>query len=159
MSGNIVQFAEIIETCGGEARVRLFRPAACSGCHGCATGEGRNEVLTARNPLHADVGQSVRIELAPRSILQAALIVFALPLVLMIGGYALGFNLARVLKLAPAPNTAGVTAGLAGLFSSSIFIWMIDRWAKKTGRFEPFITAVVSAAAAREKSVCQGSER
>ena len=114
-------------------------------------------MLSVRNPLSAAVGQSVRIELAPRSVLQAALIVYALPLVLMACGYVLGLGLARMLLLPWAPDTIGGAVGLIALLLSFILIRKIDRQAKNSGRFEPFISAVVTAATAQEQNACQVS--
>jgi len=159
MSENLVQFAEIIEVRGGEAKVRLYRPTACSGCHGCGTGEGRNEVLTVRNPLDAAVGQAVRIELAPRSILQAAVIVYVLPLVLMVSGYLLGLALARALPMPWASDTVGVAVGLTALLFSFVLVRAIDRRAKGTGRFEPVISAVVAPEAAQELASCHTPQK
>ena len=77
----------------GTAQVLHLRQSACSGdCHKCA-GCGavqQKMLLTAQNPIGAKPGDLVRVESATGPVLQAALVMYMLPMVLFFVGYAIG---------------------------------------------------------------------
>lgn len=78
------------------AQVVLIRQSACSGdchkCSGCGAAE-QTLVLTAKNPIGAEVGDVVVIESASGPVLAAAAMLYMLPLALFIGLYLVGEHL------------------------------------------------------------------
>ena len=72
----------VVKTQGDEAIVELRRHSACDKCGACWTGEPRK--FTVSNPSGLAAGQRVTIELPDGGFLQAALLVYFLPLV--VGG-------------------------------------------------------------------------
>ena len=91
----------------GTAQVLHIRKSACSGdchkCSGCGAVE-QNMLLTVANPIGAQPGQVVTIRTESGPVLQAAAVLYLLPLVLFFIGYAvwnvLGSGLAFVLGVA-----------------------------------------------------------
>jgi len=85
----------------GTAQVLCIRESACSGdCHKCAgCGAVQQKLLfTAKNPIHAQPGDTVIVTADSGSVLQAAAVLYMLPLVLffalwiLFGGVAGGIG-------------------------------------------------------------------
>ena len=77
----------------GSATVVHFRESACSGdCHKCSGCGAAKEtiVFEAKNDLGARVGDLVKVESASGPVLQAAMVMYMLPMVLFFAGYGLG---------------------------------------------------------------------
>lgn len=77
----------------GMAQVILIRQSACSGdCHKCSGCGAAQEtlLLDARNPIGAKPGDLVNIESESGPVLAAAAVMYILPLVLFLVGYAVG---------------------------------------------------------------------
>ena len=79
----------------GDAQVACLRQSACSGdchkCSGCGAVE-QTMIFTARNPIGAKQGDMVTVESATGPVLQAAAVLYLLPLVLFIAGYLIGMQ-------------------------------------------------------------------
>ena len=88
------QLVRVIKTNeDGTATVFHIRESACSGdCHKCAGCGAAKEtiVFDAKNELGARVGDLVKVESATGPVLQAALVMYMLPMLLFFAGYALG---------------------------------------------------------------------
>ena len=88
------QLVRVIKTNeDGTATVVHIRESACSGdCHKCSGCGAAKEtiVFDAKNELGARVGDLVKVESATGPVLQAALVMYMLPIILFIAGYALG---------------------------------------------------------------------
>ena len=81
---------------GGRADVILIRESACSGdCHKCSGCGAQKEtmIVTAENPIRADVGDLVVLTSDTASVMKAVMAVYLIPLVLFFAGYALGAHL------------------------------------------------------------------
>jgi sigma-E factor negative regulatory protein RseC len=88
------QLVRVIKTHeNGTATVVHIRESACSGdCHKCSGCGAAKEtiVFDAVNALGARVGDLVKVEAASGPVLQAALILYMLPMALFFAGYGLG---------------------------------------------------------------------
>lgn len=77
----------------GTAQAVLIRQSACSGdCHKCSGCGAAQEtlVLDVQNPIGAKPGDLVNIESESAPVLAAAAVMYMLPLVLFLVGYAIG---------------------------------------------------------------------
>ena len=77
----------------GTAQAVLIRQSACSGdCHKCSGCGAAQEtlVLDVQNPIGAKPGDLVNIESESAPVLVAAAVMYVLPLVLFLVGYAIG---------------------------------------------------------------------
>ena len=77
----------------GRADVILIRESACSGdCHKCSGCGAQKEtmIVTADNPIRADVGDLVVLISDTASVMKAVVAVYLVPLVLFFAGFALG---------------------------------------------------------------------
>lgn len=74
----------------GKAEISVVRESACSGdCHRCAGCGAVKQTITvqAENPILAQPGSLVYVESSGKTVLGAALLVYALPLTLFLAGY------------------------------------------------------------------------
>ena len=104
----------------GTAQVLLIRESACSGdCHKCSGCGAAKETLlvTAQNPIRADVGDLVTIQSDSAPVLKAAAVLYVMPMVLFFLGYALGEMLAV---------SAGLVGGL-GFVLGIVLVVIYDR--------------------------------
>lgn len=75
------------------AVVQINRGEKCDGCTVCKSfGESKMR-LQALNPIHAQVGDDVDVEIESHHIIRNSLLIFILPLVLMMVGYFVGISL------------------------------------------------------------------
>ena len=99
----------------GTAQVACLRQSACSGdchqCSGCGAVE-QTMLFTAQNPIGAKPGEMVLVESATGPVLQAAAVLYLLPLALFIAGYLLGMQW----------KLGGLTGGLAFVLSIGLVI-------------------------------------
>lgn len=92
----------------GTAEVACRRASACGGdcgsCGGCT--DAQTVLVRAQNPIGAKPGDRVVVESASRQVLGAAVAVYLLPVLFLLGGYALaggfGGGIGFVLGLTPA---------------------------------------------------------
>jgi sigma-E factor negative regulatory protein RseC len=116
------------------------RCARCASGRGCGAGlvgeDGRLRRVEALIPpgCEISVGDEVRIELAPESVLGAALIVYGLPLAGAVGG-------AGVAYLAGFGDAGAAMIALAGLALGALLGRMRVRRDPCLGRFKPTIVA------------------
>ena len=104
----------------GTAQVICIRESACSGdCHKCSgCGAAREAiVLTADNPVGADVGDLVNLRTETGPVLKAAMVLYMMPLLLFFAGYALGVAL----------GVSGALPGSLAFVLSIVLIVMYDR--------------------------------
>ncbi len=81
----------------GRADIILVRESACSGdCHKCSGCGAQKEtmIVTADNPIRADVGDLVTLTTDTASVMKAVVAVYLVPLMLFFAGFALGEVLA-----------------------------------------------------------------
>jgi sigma-E factor negative regulatory protein RseC len=104
----------------GRADVILVRESACSGdCHKCSGCGAQKEtmIVTAENPIRADVGDLVVLTSDTASVMKAVVAVYLIPLLLFFAGYALGAAL----------HWNGVLAGGLGFVLGVVLAVRFDR--------------------------------
>jgi positive regulator of sigma E activity len=112
---------------------------AGSGCHSCGLNHcchsigGSGRELTLRNPGGSyKPGDTVEIEISPRSVLTAAFLVFLLPLILSVSVYVLVYQSTR--------NTGyGLLAFFISFGLSEALVAGIDRLVGRKSYFQPRI--------------------
>ncbi|MBO4837735.1 MAG: SoxR reducing system RseC family protein [Clostridia bacterium] len=88
----VVRRGFVKEKKGSLLRVCFERPDACEGCKGCAKGlVPQRELLTVFG--QAEVGDQVDVRMPEARTLKATLMAYAVPLLAMLAGLAVGFML------------------------------------------------------------------
>ncbi len=136
----------VIEDKGETAIVRLRRHLSCKNCGRCGgllgTEDRRDHYAEVSNPIRAQRGQSVLIEMDDRRALFIAFMLYLVPLAGLVAGMVLGLKLAAVFGWEGYRElvAAGMGLLLMALIFGGISLW--DRRVKKSGRYRPVIAAL-----------------
>jgi len=137
------EIGEVVALKNDLAIVRFKRSAACEKCGACKLAGADFMEAEVKNLALAEIGDKVLIELEPKILLTASLIVYIVPVVFLILGYFLGAWLANVFGQANVAEPIGIVFGF-GLFALSYFaIREIDRRLASGQQFYPAIKRIV----------------
>ena len=109
----------------GRADIILVRESACSGdCHKCSGCGAQKEtmIVTADNPIRAQVGDFVTLTSDTASVMKAVMAVYLIPMVLFFAGFGLGM----AKQWSP-----GLLGGLGFVLGVVFAVWFDRRTAKK----------------------------
>jgi len=125
MSGHI---GLVVGIGNGTAQIQFLRGKQCANCGACLTA-GENEMeITLENSLGAKVGDRVAVELSTKRVVQASLLAYAVPLVLLVGGVLLGSRIA---------DWAGLTLGVAACGIGYLILRFVEMRNRKRHSFQP----------------------
>ncbi|HHW74847.1 MAG TPA: SoxR reducing system RseC family protein [Firmicutes bacterium] len=133
------------EVKGETAVVHLRRHLSCENCGRCGgilgAEDSRDHYVEVLNPIGAEKGESVLIEIGDRQALFIAFLLYLVPLGGLVAGIFLGFKLTAALGWESYRElvAAGVGFLLMGLIFALISLW--DRRIKQSGRYRPVIIA------------------
>jgi len=118
----------------GTAQIHFLRGSACAHCGACLTvGESEMEV-TLPNTLNAKQGDRVVVDLSPKRVIQASLLAYAVPLLLLIGGVLIGSRIA---------DWAGLALGVFACGIGYLILRIVEKKSKKKNSFQPRMTRVL----------------
>ena len=118
----------------GTAQIHFLRGSACAHCGACLTvGESEMEV-TLPNTLNAKQGDRVVVDLSPKRVIQASLLAYAVPLLLLIGGVLIGSRIA---------DWAGLALGVFACGIGYLILRIVEKKSAKKRSFQPRMTRVL----------------
>ena len=104
---------QVVECDGQFVKIRMIRQKACEKCRACAPSmDGAHMYMSAQNGCDAEVGDWVSVDIDGGFFLRAVLIMYGLPLVMLLAGFALGTGAAHALLL-PFGELIGFSSGIA----------------------------------------------
>ena len=112
----------------GAAQIRFLRGKQCANCGACLTAGESEMEITLPNTLGAKVGDRVAVDLAPKRVVQASLLAYAVPLALLLVGVFLGSRISDLFGLLLGVAACGIAYGALRL---------VDRASKKKQSFQP----------------------
>ena len=131
----------VLEVSGSMAKVKASRHSDCENCGSCPGNTAI--VVDALNPLGAQRGQRVALEVKEVNMLKAAFIVYILPLIMAVAGAFAG-NYLAVQQLASNPLWYQIGGGFIAFGLSIIYIKYFDRNARTNDKMRPVITRILS---------------
>ncbi len=140
--------AVVVKSLNGKAEVRLLKRSACQHCeHDCGLAGDSHEIkelnVKVENPIGAEAGQKVVLEMGNKEIYFASILVYLLPLLFMFVGYfSFGTYLPVILEIGTEP--AGMIGALTLLVLSFFSLRRIDNYLRKKRSFHPKITKILS---------------
>ena len=139
----ITESGRVVAVSGNTVWVQTIRQSACQSCSarsGCgqrvlaAASGGRANQVQVLNSLHAGVGDDVTLGIAEQALLQASLLVYALPLLLMVAASMAASQLV--------PGSDGVAIVAAGLGLGAGFL-VAKLWQRRMpGDYQPHLMKV-----------------
>lgn len=133
------EIGKVVELKGEMATVEMSAKGACDCCAAriiCRPG-GDKMYTEALNQAHAEVGQMVKVEMTPKSAVEAAVLLFIVP----VGFLVLGLVVFRGLGYR---DPFQVLGGLLFLGLYFVGLRFVDRWASRYRRYRPVVQEIVS---------------
>lgn len=131
----------VVEVFGDMAKVKASRHSDCENCGNCPGNTAI--VVDALNPVGAQRGQRVAIEVKEVNMLKAAFIVYMLPLIAAVAGAFAGYYIAN-LQHAIDPLWYELGGGFVAFSLSIIYIKFFDRNARTNDKMKPVIVRILS---------------
>lgn len=144
---------------GAYALVVNQRKGGCGGCHSEAScgvlsgGLGKKAAgIRARNPLNAEVGERVVLEMTESHLLRASFLVYGLPIVALVVGGVLFRSLSLSLGIGDS-ESVGALGGLAALLFSFYGLHRYNQHIRNDDSQHPVIARIISGASSQTE-VC-----
>ncbi len=118
----------------GSVRIQFLRSPACAHCGACLTVGDSEMEITLPNTVGAKEGDRVVVDLSPKRLVQASLLAYAVPLVLLIAGVLIGSRIA---------DWAGLALGVAACGIGYLILRIVDRYSAKKRSFQPRIVRIL----------------
>ncbi len=133
------EIGKVVGVKGNLARVEMAVKGACECCAArviCRPG-GDKMYTEALNEAGAEVGQMVKVDMAPRSAMEAAFLLFILPVVMLVLGLI-------VFRRLGSGELFGVLGGLLFLGLYFLVLRFVDRVLSRRRRYRPVVREIVS---------------
>ena len=138
------EYGQVLKVNGDEATIKLQRKQACERCKACIAGMNKNEmVLIAKNDCNAKPDDWVNIELSEQYFLKATGIMYGLPLIMMMAGFAVGYFIVSISAINVLEEIIIFFSGLIFLLAS-YYIIKLKNGVLDVKKYRPSATAVVS---------------
>lgn len=132
----MIEKAKVISVNGQTAKVQIKRASACG--DNCASCKGScappNTYVEAVNTVGAVSGQDVEIEMNTQVFMNAVILNYVLPLIMLIIGIFAGSSLPGVLNLNISKDLLGILLGFGLMVLSYTLVYFIDKRYKKNGK-------------------------
>ena len=132
----MIEKAKVVSVNGQTAKVQIKRASACG--DNCASCKGScappNTYVEAVNTIGAVSGQDVEIEMNTQVFMNAVILNYVLPLIMLIIGIFAGSSLPGVLNLKLSGDLLGLLLGFGLMALSYLVVYKIDNQYKKSGK-------------------------
>lgn len=130
---------------GMTAKVIVQKRGTCDGCAAKGVCETTTEgmEIDALNPVNAQVGQTVKVAINPRTYLKGTMVVYGIPLVALIGGAIAGKNIADRFMPGTSSDLVAVIAGFGALVVSFVLIKVFSRGSEEKAENKPVIEEII----------------
>jgi len=142
------ELGHVLKNTGNKALVKIERHSLCSKCtNKCQLAVDNDHEtdeieVTVSNPVGAESGQMVKIEMGEQPLIIASLIIYIIPLLSLIIGYFAGQYISQSIGFAPTEGT-GIIGSLLFLVLSFLVIKSIDRFLGKKKNYNPIIKEII----------------
>jgi len=124
--------------------IEVTRSSACGDkCDSCGSNcEKKVMKAEVKNRLNAEIGDSVEVEVADKSILKAGMIVYIMPLVFLSIGVWLGSLVGNSLENING-ELIGIAMGIVFMAISLLFLKRIDISIKKNSKYQLYMSRIL----------------
>jgi len=139
----------IVENKGEEALVKITRHSLCSKCtNKCPMAVDDHETdeieVQVINPIGAEKGQLVKIEMEEKPLVFASLLIYLVPLLFLIAGYFVGIYFAGIIFDSTPGEGAGIIGSIVFLLLSFVCVSYIDKTLSKKKKYQPLIKEIIN---------------
>jgi len=137
------QVGTIVSIHGDMAEVEVQRHTACKKCGGCGLGTKNSNKVKVKNPVNAQVGNRVYIDMADVGVLKAAAIMYMIPLAALVLGFMFSYYGAQHFGYVETKEIWGIGFGLAFLIGSFIVIRKFEPKLSLNALYGPKILRII----------------
>lgn len=134
MESNGEHIGLVLAVVDGTAQIRFLRSSACAHCGACLSVGDSEMEITLPDTLGVKEGDRVFVDLSPKRLVQASLLAYAVPLLLLIAGVLVGSRYT---------DWAGLALGLVACGISYLILRIVDKRSAKSKRFQPRMTRIL----------------
>ncbi|MFZ7128206.1 MAG: SoxR reducing system RseC family protein [Desulfobacterales bacterium] len=133
----------VIKSGGETAWVKVLPSEACEQCsaHGSCAGQRGEMEVEVLNPMGAQVGDRIVVDMETASLLKASFLLYVFPIICMIAGATIGVGMAGRLGLDDSAMSA--TLGLGAFAVSVLFIKYKGNRMARHQAYRPRITKIL----------------
>jgi len=135
----------VTKTEGVMAMVSVQKKGTCEGCavKGVCETQGEDSEIEAMNPVHAKVGQTVKVSIKPQVYLKGTMLVYGIPLVALIAGAIFGKNIGETYFRGTNSDLIAALAGFGALILSLLLIKIWTRSYETKTEYKPVIEEIL----------------
>ena len=134
------EIGHIISVKGDAAVVVVPTSGECERCGICMVASGgREAILLARNPVSAEEGDTVEVEVKAGKVIAAAFVIYMVPVIMTILGFVLGNTMTGGAQDADLP----IVLAVAFLAASFVGVWLYDRHLRKAERTQATVVRIL----------------
>lgn len=139
----VTERGTVIAVSAGTVDVRVAAGDACASCAACCHVDRDGVTIEgARNKVGAAMGDMVEVEIPEGSDTRAGVIVFLVPAVGLLAGYAVGYLIAGALSVTP--DVGGAIGAVAAIVASLLVLRARGREALSDERYRPRVRAIIA---------------
>ena len=128
----MLRTGKVVAASGGELEVCFERPEACAHCGACT---GQKEKTLVKLPGDVPVGRWIDVDMPEGQVLKASVLAYVLPLVMLLGGLALG-------SLLFSQEALWAVTGILCMGLAWLILRLIEKRMKKKDVWQPKIVKV-----------------
>ncbi len=128
----MLRTGKVVAASGGEVEVCFERPEACAHCGQCG---GQREKTLVKLPGDVPVGRWIDVDMPEGQVLKASVLAYVLPLVMLLGGLALG-------SLLFSQEALWAVTGILCMGLAWLILRLIEKRMKKKDVWQPKIVNV-----------------
>ncbi len=128
----MLRTGKVVSASGGELEVCFERPEACAHCGQCG---GQTEKTLVKLPGDVPVGRWIEVDMPEGQVLKASVLAYVLPLIMLLGGLALGSVLFS-------QEALWAVAGILCMGLSWLILRLIEKRMKRKNVWQPQIVNV-----------------
>jgi sigma-E factor negative regulatory protein RseC len=123
----MLEAGTVLQAQAGRATVRMERSSACAECGLCHNvgHEARDLMLEASNPIGAQVGDVVRLDVPDVGVVKASFVAYGVPLIAAVIGGVIGWPIGA--RLGASGETGAIVGGLATFVAALYGVSRYDR--------------------------------
>ena len=128
----MLRTGKVVAASGGELEVCFERPEACARCGACG---GQKEETLVKIPGSVPVGRWIDVDMPEVQVLKASALAYVLPLLMLLGGLALGSVLFS-------QEALWAVTGIACMGVSWLLLRLMEKRLRRRDTWQPKIVAV-----------------
>ncbi len=140
---------EVVKVFNRTVEIRINPTEDCGACgvkDSCHAGSGisKERFVTALDPFGLKIGQRVKINLEPKNLIKASVIIFVFPILGLLLGALAGSFYAKVAGYGDYSDLYAVIGGFAGIGISVLGLRSYNKTLEKTDQYYPAVVEIIS---------------